>query len=677
VIPAEIHKAAESVALVETDGGTGSGWKVADDRMLTAAHVADNEMVVVDGQVADVAELDHGRDTAVLDVPCGGAPVPLSDHDPAVGKQVWAVGYPGGAEAIVPCRVVGYDEAGALDASGGEMEGRTVLVDADPGFGSSGGMLAGLDADGRAVSYGTGWAGGEHGGVEDLGAVIPPSEIRRATGAAWRGTVAESAVDRDLEPGSYWVEWGNDGWIWWDGGTQAFTETWTPETGTRGYTPLRGTAEHASASPPQPYRASAMVDCHIPAAVQASASKVVHLGYADAFSGGGSAWPLGRDANGTVFATCAHSVPGGQCGAVGESSGQVIAADETRDCAAISVTGDHGSIPLAAADAPIGSTCYIVGYPVTEAEEAVGMSWMPRQHTITPAVVKGYSPICSYDTMQLDGYAAGGNSGGVVLNENGEAIGLYTSGYSDTNQGGCIPISQVRESLALTSTPEPSNGCADATTAAYRGSAEHAPASPPSDVAAQVLIDCGDGIGVGTAYPVATTPDGHVQYLTCDHVPRDGPFTVDGTPGTVALSDPHHDVAVIDVPAEWAQATPLTTLAATDPAVGSGVTMVGWANGEYAEIPGTVIDWDTVADMPGSVAPDVPMMIVQSDGSAGPGISGGPVLGPSGAVVGHVAGGNAEMGTVYVVPVSEIREVIGAQAEPAAEPAHEPSAAMA
>jgi Trypsin-like peptidase domain len=263
----------------------------------------------------------------------------------------------------------------------------------------------------------------------------------------------------------------------------------------------------------------------------------------------------------------------------------------------------------------------------------------------------------------------------------GDNVGSPAYDCDDPQPPGYVPMRErVEQAVAAERAAAPAASLeeaaqpADALAGACRGAAETMPASATAAVASQVLTAEPDGIGVGTAYPIAVSGSG-VQYVTCDHVPRDASdLTVDGAAGSLALSDPERDVAVIEVPSSWAEPVPLATV---DPPEGTGVTMLGWSDGEYAEIPGVVAGYDTHAGIPGSVAPTTPVMLIACAGRGGPGLSGGPVVDAGGQVVGHVLGRGAESEAVYAVPASEIRDAIGATPEPAEEHDAELAAEMA
>lgn len=188
--------AAPAVAYVEGSLSTGSAILVERDLLLTNAHVVwpDRRVRVAfaDGSErtgAPVTHLDLVADLALIDLgPVGGAPsgvaalTPAEDADPAVGTELYLVGYPGEAEDLPQpalsrgllsrlrtwigpglrylqsdAAIAGGQSGGALvDARGGWV-GVSCMTFGDGAFGLSlsavdamervGGMLAGQDVD--------------------------------------------------------------------------------------------------------------------------------------------------------------------------------------------------------------------------------------------------------------------------------------------------------------------------------------------------------------------------------------------------------------------------------------------------------------------------------------------------------------------------------------------------
>lgn len=92
--------------VVESQGRVGAGFLIADDRMLTAAHVADSGTVVVHFSrvtvTGAVVGVDHNIDVSlvVFDRAVGPEPLVLSSESVIVGDDVYAVGAPLGTPTV-------------------------------------------------------------------------------------------------------------------------------------------------------------------------------------------------------------------------------------------------------------------------------------------------------------------------------------------------------------------------------------------------------------------------------------------------------------------------------------------------------------------------------------------------------------------------------------------------
>lgn len=98
----------ESVVRVTgDDGGKASGVVIAQDVVLTAAHVINGSKSVFvssDGilKVAKIQSVDVANDLAVLQVSTNDlAPVPLSMNELRNNQPVWAIGYPLGGDMVL------------------------------------------------------------------------------------------------------------------------------------------------------------------------------------------------------------------------------------------------------------------------------------------------------------------------------------------------------------------------------------------------------------------------------------------------------------------------------------------------------------------------------------------------------------------------------------------------
>lgn len=123
-------------------------------------------------------------------------------------------------------------------------------------------------------------------------------------------------------------------------------------------------------------------------------------------------------------------------------SGEVIARNFNQDVALIkSELPVPQSLPLRREAAQIGEDAYAIGAPLDSAFEA----------TITKGVVSGYRTINSKLLIQSDAAIKQGSSGGPLLDEHGNVIGIaqsvYLRGFSDTNF--FIPIDVALEALRI------------------------------------------------------------------------------------------------------------------------------------------------------------------------------------------------------------------------------------
>ncbi len=109
-VPEVVKNAEKAVVLVESSGGSGTGFIIdANGRLITNAHVVDRDSRVLiqmhdeTTYVADVLGIDEIADLAVVQLPPGRLlyPVPLGDSSLAeVGDEVIAMGYPLGFRTV-------------------------------------------------------------------------------------------------------------------------------------------------------------------------------------------------------------------------------------------------------------------------------------------------------------------------------------------------------------------------------------------------------------------------------------------------------------------------------------------------------------------------------------------------------------------------------------------------
>jgi S1-C subfamily serine protease len=176
----------KSTVIIDAGSGTGAGFVVAANRVLTAAHVVSgsSNVVVRLGAVSKpghVIKADRGRDLALIAVVLDAPALSLVPDEPVPGSTVFAVGNPLGAGLSVSRGIV----SGVRDVDGQ----RDVQTDAAINPGNSGGPLV-----------------NEQGGV--VGVVV--SKLRDASGIALAvsaGTAraflsgSPSSADSSRDPG--------------------------------------------------------------------------------------------------------------------------------------------------------------------------------------------------------------------------------------------------------------------------------------------------------------------------------------------------------------------------------------------------------------------------------------------------------------------------------------------
>ncbi len=150
-LPADSERRLAATALVETDGGSGSGFLISEDGLLlTAAHVvpgAGAKVTLRDGSTrqATVLRRSTKHDVALLSLDGASTPcMPLGLSEPSVGAEVFAMGSPGG-------KTLAFSVTRGILSGVREVEGRRYLqTDASINPGNSGGPL--VDAEGNAVA---------------------------------------------------------------------------------------------------------------------------------------------------------------------------------------------------------------------------------------------------------------------------------------------------------------------------------------------------------------------------------------------------------------------------------------------------------------------------------------------------------------------------------------------
>jgi S1-C subfamily serine protease len=151
--------AIDSVLLVRTEQGTGTGWVYEDAHVVTNAHVVGSATAVDlrtrDGQwgAGAVVGTDPNSDLAVIaadDLPEAGTPLPLSESPATVGREVVAIGNPFDLDGSVTTGIVSGRNR-SIPAPTGFSIPDAIQTDAAVNPGNSGGPLMGLDGSVLAV----------------------------------------------------------------------------------------------------------------------------------------------------------------------------------------------------------------------------------------------------------------------------------------------------------------------------------------------------------------------------------------------------------------------------------------------------------------------------------------------------------------------------------------------
>lgn len=163
--------------------------------------------------------------------------------------------------------------------------------------------------------------------------------------------------------------------------------------------------------------------------------------------GSGSCFYL-KDQN--LFVTNYHVVQGFRQVALEDNDknrylANVILVNPSVDIALLTAEGDFSAIPaihLAQQDVCIGQKINVAGYPF-------GMPF-----TVTEGTVSSPKQLMDHSYyIQTDAAVNPGNSGGPMLNEQGDIIGITTSKFKDAdNMGFGIPIAALRTLLEQTAT---------------------------------------------------------------------------------------------------------------------------------------------------------------------------------------------------------------------------------
>jgi S1-C subfamily serine protease len=132
-----------------------------------------------------------------------------------------------------------------------------------------------------------------------------------------------------------------------------------------------------------------------------------------------------------------------------EIDGMVVAADPQRDVALIKATpGGQRGLPLRRERPEIGAEVYAIGSPILE--ELSG--------TVSKGIVSAYRRFDGLEFIQSDVTTVGGSSGGPLLDDRGNVVGMAVSGFeaADVPMGInlFIPIGDALRSLGIGSAGE-------------------------------------------------------------------------------------------------------------------------------------------------------------------------------------------------------------------------------
>ncbi len=211
-LPAVLARVTPSLVLLTTGdagmGGTGSGWRLAPDAVVTAAHVVNQGPAVrTPAGAATVLGVAPCEDLAVLRAPGRGTPARLSADPAATGETVVATGFQPGSKGAIATRgvvssvgVAVTDPAPDVPAYGNVLQTDTAL---NPGL--SGGPL--LDLDGRvvAVDVAARSTGSDGRALQGVNYAVPIARalpvlrgLRAGRSTAWTGFTFAYPTDAEL-----------------------------------------------------------------------------------------------------------------------------------------------------------------------------------------------------------------------------------------------------------------------------------------------------------------------------------------------------------------------------------------------------------------------------------------------------------------------------------------------
>ena len=159
-----------------------------------------------------------------------------------------------------------------------------------------------------------------------------------------------------------------------------------------------------------------------------------------------------------VILTCQHVVGIAGSGDVtavlndgSKHAGSVVKADKAKDLAVIILNSKETSLPVASLgnsdesdNLQLGNDIYIVGYPLSNV--------LTGPATITKGIISAFRTLDSVHVIQTDAAVNPGNSGGPMINSDGEVIGIVESG----NEAGinfAIAINEADEIIRAAEMP--------------------------------------------------------------------------------------------------------------------------------------------------------------------------------------------------------------------------------
>ena len=115
----------------------------------------------------------------------------------------------------------------------------------------------------------------------------------------------------------------------------------------------------------------------------------------------------------------------------------VVGYDSSYDLALIKIRDNDGTpLPLKSPNVDIGQKVFAIGNP------------LGLEGTISDGIVSGLREIGDFSVLQISAPISPGNSGGPVVNENGEVIGVATFTFSEgQNINFAVPVKYVKELL--------------------------------------------------------------------------------------------------------------------------------------------------------------------------------------------------------------------------------------